>query len=123
MEYHFSAVAKPTYLHVTGSGTHSLDNIRRFFADVNVVHMESHLDALLVELRFVGPSLNIGEAYSIMVENRAIAARLTRFAYVDTNVEHLPERAEFVELAAQRMGVNVRAFRNVAAAEKWLSEE
>jgi len=122
MEYHFSAVVRPTHLHVIGSGPHSDDSIRRFFADTDRARLESQCDAVLLELRFVGPSLNLGDIYSIMLDNRADAARLKRIAYVDTNTEHLPDRGEFVELAANKLGVNCRVFRAVAEAETWLSE-
>jgi hypothetical protein len=120
MEYHFSAVAKPTHLHVIGTGTHSADNLRRLFADTERARLENQLDSVLIELRFVGPSLNVGGLYAIMIENQVDASRLRGFALVDTNTEHLPERKEFVELASHNMGINFRPFRTVADAEKWL---
>jgi hypothetical protein len=122
MEYHFSAVAKRTYLHVIGSGTNSVDNLRRLFVDTDRVRREKQLDAVLVEMRFLGPSLNLGDIYSIMLDNRADASRLKRIAFADTNTEHLPERGEFIELASSKLGVNCRVFRSVAAAEEWLGE-
>jgi hypothetical protein len=122
MEYDFSAVAKRTYLHVIGSGTHSPENLRRFFADTDRARLEKQLDAVLVELRFLGPSLNLGSLYPIMLDNRADASLLKRIACVDTNAEHLPERAEFVVLASHKLGVNFRVFRTVAEAETWLTE-
>ena len=121
MEYHFTAVAARTYLHVIGSGTHSADNVRRLLADTNRALIERHFDAVLIEVRFIGPSLDFGGIYSIIVDNRADASRMKRIAYVDTNAEHLPERTEFAELAANKLGVNARVFRTVAEAEKWLS--
>jgi hypothetical protein len=122
MEYHFSAVATRTHLHTIGSGTHCADNIRRLLADTNQVIIEKQLDAVLLEMRFIGPSLDFGRIYSIIVDNRADASRMKRIAYVDTNAEHLPERTEFAELAANKLGVNARVFRTVAAAEHWLTE-
>jgi hypothetical protein len=122
MEYHFSAVATRTHLHAIGSGTHCADNVRRLLADTTQVIIEKQLDAVLLEVRFIGPSLDFGRIYSIIVDNRADASRMKRIAYVDTNAEHLPERTEFAELAANKLGVNARMFRTVAAAEQWLTE-
>ena len=120
MDYHFTAIAKPTYLHAVGSGVHTADNIRRFLLDTNRIVCEQHFDAVLLELRFAGPSLDFGSIYSIVVENRADASLVKRIAYVDTNTEHLPDRTEFAELAANKLGVNARVFRTVAEAESWL---
>lgn len=121
MDYQFTAIQTRTHLHAIGSGTHSPDNIRRLLADTNRVLLEKKLDAVLLEVRFIGPSLDFGRIYSIIVDNRADASLVRRIAYVDTNVEHLPERTEFAELAANKLGVNARVFRTVAEAEQWLS--
>ena len=120
MDYRFTATATSTHLHVIGSGTHSADNLRRLLADTNRMMIEQRFDAVLLEMRFVGPSLDFPAIYSVIVENRADAMLLKRIAYVDTNAEHIPDRTEFAELAANRMGVNARVFRSIAGAETWL---
>jgi hypothetical protein len=121
MEYQFTAIATPAYLHVIGLGAHSTENIRRLLADTNRTLLERGLDRVLLEVRFIGPSLDFAGIYSIVVDNRADASLVKRIAYVDTNAEHLPERTEFAELAANKLGVNARVFRTVAEAERWLS--
>ena len=120
MEYQFTAIAKPNYLHAIGAGVHSAENLRRFLLDTNRHVRAQHFNAVLLEVRFTGPSLDFGSIYSIIVENRADASLIKRIAYVDTNVEHLPDRTEFAELAANKLGVNARVFRTVAEAESWL---
>ena len=121
MDYHFTAVATRTHLHAIGSGKHCAENIRRLLADANRSLIEHKLDAVLLELRFIGPSLDFGGIYSIIVDNRADASLVKRIACVDTNVEHLAERTEFAELAANKLGVNARVFRTVPEAERWLT--
>ena len=120
MDYRFTAIVMPTYLHTIGSGKHSSENIRRLLTDTNRVLIENRLDSVLLEVSFAGPSLDFGGIYSIIVDNRADASLVKRIAYVDTNAEHLPERTEFAELAANKLGVNARVFRTVVEAEDWL---
>ena len=120
MDYHFSVAQAPSHLHAIGSGVHSPENLRRFLADTHREVLAHGCKAVLLEVRFTGPSLGFASLYSIVVANSADAATLARIAYVDRNTEHLPERAEFAELAANKLGVNVRVFRSIADAEKWL---
>jgi hypothetical protein len=122
MDYQFTAVPARTHLHTTGSGTHSPENLRRFLTDTHRVVLEQRWDAVLLEMQFSGPSLDLGNLYSIIVEKSTDAAILRRIAYVDRNTEHLPERAEFAELAANKLGVNARVFQTVVDAERWLQD-
>ena len=120
MEYEFTANVTSTHLHAIGSGTHSPENLRRFLADTHQAVLEHECVAVLLEVRFVGPSLDFGNLYAIIHDNKGDASLMKRIAYVDTNLEHLPERAEFAELAANKLGLNARVFRRVADAERWL---
>jgi len=79
--------------------------------------------AVLLELNFSGPSLDLGSLYSIILDNRTDASMLRRIAYVDTNRQHLPDRAEFVELAASKLGLNARVFHSIDDAERWLQSD
>lgn len=78
-------------------------------------------EAVLLEVKFTGPSLNLSSLYSVIVQNSTDASIMKRIAYVDDNIkEHLPERAEFAELAANKLGLNARVFRTVEDAKRWL---
>lgn len=123
MTYHFTAIAKRTHLHAIGSGTHSPEHLRKFLADTHRKVLECRSDAVLLEVNFTGPSLDLGSLYSIIVDNSSDASLLKRIAYVDSNSQHLPERAEFAELAANKLGLNARVFRTIAEAERWLCGE
>jgi hypothetical protein len=120
MDYQFIANPSPTHLHAIGAGTHSPENLRRFLGDTHRAVLEHRSTAVLLEVRFQGPSLDFGNLYAIIVDNKVDASLMKRIAYVDTNTGHLPERAEFAELAANKMGINARVFRSVADAERWL---
>ena len=122
MEYDFVYIERRTYLHVIGSGTHSIDNINRFFADTNRVRTEKQFDSVLIEMRFVGPSLHFGGIYSIIVDNLRDASLVKRIAYVDTVAEHLVDRTEFAALAGRKLGLRGGVFRTVDEAQAWLGE-
>ena len=120
MDYQFTLIPTSTYLHTIGSGTHSPENLRRFLADTHRAVLARQCTAVLLEVRFSGPSLDLASLYSIINDNRIDASMMKRIAYVDTNTQHLPERAEFAELAANKLGLNARVFRNIIDAEQWL---
>jgi hypothetical protein len=122
MDYQFTAIPTSTYLHAIGSGAHSPENVRRFLADTYRAVLARQCTAVLLEVRFSGPSLDLATLYAIIQDHRPQAAMLKRIAHVDTDTQRLPERAEFVELAANRLGLNARMFRSVIDAEQWLQE-
>ena len=121
MEYDFVSIVKDRYLHVIGSGAHSVEDVRRFLLDTNQARIASGLDAVLLEARFVGRSLNFGGIYSIIADNQSHSLLVRRIAYVETVAEH--RHTDFAELAAHRLGLNARMFRTIVEAEKWLSSD
>jgi len=122
VDYQFTAIASPTHLHAIGSGTHSADNLRRFLTDTHHAAVAQNARSLLLEVRFAGPSIDLASLYAIIQDKSVDAALMKRIAYVDTT-QRLPERAEFAELAANKLGVNARAFRCVADAQRWLESK
>jgi hypothetical protein len=123
MSYEFKVERAPKYLHVTGRGDNSEDNLRRFLLDSYRAAVEHDCDTLLMELNFAGRSLSIGSIYSVIAERSSDGSQLRHVAFVDTNLEHPRERGEFAELAASRMGVSVRCFPSVAEARRSLEEQ
>jgi hypothetical protein len=122
MDYHCTIEQKPTYLHLIGSGAHTESNARRFLVDAYTAALERKCGSLLLEMRFSGPSLSLGKIYSVISQGSPDGSALERIAYVDANAEHVPDMAKFAELVARNRGVNVRLFRDVPDAERWLSE-
>ena len=123
MEYHFTIEQHPTHLHVTATGDTTRENVRRFLFDAYQASIAHQRQSLLLEMRFSGPSLDLGAIYSVISERSLDGATLGRIAYVNASPEHTPDVAEFAELAAQNRGVSVRLFRTVDEAKRWLEQE
>jgi hypothetical protein len=121
MTYEITIERAPTYLHVTGRGEHTADNLRRFLLDAYRAAIEHDCDTLLIELSFAGRSLSVGDIYSVISERSGDGAQLRHVAWVDNDPEH-HERAEFAELAARRLGVSVQFFPTLAEARLSLQE-
>jgi hypothetical protein len=122
MAYHFAVEKRATYLHITGAGALTEQNLRRFLLEAYQASVKQKCDSLLLEMSFSGPPLNLHSIYSVIADRSPDGARLRRIAYVDTNTPHAIDPAEFAELTAKNRGVNVRLFRNLPGAERWLQE-
>ena len=123
MDYRFTIEQHPTYLHAIATGDTTPENVRRFLLDAYHASIGRQRQSFLLELRLSGPSLDLASIYSVISERSFDGAMLGRIAYVDSSPEHASEMAEFAELAAQNRGVNVRLFRTVDAARRWLEDE
>lgn len=93
-----------------------------FLIDSHNAAVERRKERLLLDMRFLGRSLNLGSAYTVIADRSPHGAKFERIAYVDANHERAPEDAEFAETAAQNRGVNVRLFRTLTDARQWLEE-
>jgi hypothetical protein len=122
MAYHSTIKQYPTYIHVTGVGANSKENVREFLIDAYQASVERECRSLLLEMSFSGPSLGLGSIYSVIAERSPEGSMLERIAYVDANPEHALDAAEFAELAAKNQRVNVRLFRSRGEAERWLQD-
>ena len=122
MPYQFAVEEAPTYLHAVGTGDRTPENLRQFLIDSHNAAVERRKERLLLDMRFLGRSLNLGSAYTVIADRSPHGAKFERIAYVDANHERAPEDAEFAEMAAQNRGVNVRLFRTLTDARQWLEE-
>jgi hypothetical protein len=122
MAYHFKSEEHATYLHAIGAGERTEENARRFLIDAYRASVERQRDSLLVEVRFSGPHMDLRSIYSVIAERSPDGATLRRIAYVDGVTAPAIDPAEFAELAARNRGVNVRLFRNVSEAKRWLED-
>jgi hypothetical protein len=121
--YEFTVMPAPTHLHIRATGDNTRESLNRFLIDAYRAAVTRNCDSVLLELNLSGESLSVGSIYSIVCERSSDALRMKRIAYIDTNSAHVPDRAEFAELAASRLGVNARLFRSVADAERWLKSD
>ena len=122
MTYRVTVEQYPTYLHIIGTGSNTAANARQFLFDAYRAAVERNCSSILVDMRFSGPSLDLGSIYSVIAERSGDGSNLDRIAYVEANPNHRFEAAEFAELVAQNRGVNVRLFQNVDDAARWLQD-
>ena len=75
-------------------------------------------EVAVLDMRLDGPSMGTTNIFSVVQERSGEGRELRRIAYIDAARE--PERAVFAETVARNRGVNVRFFRSVEDAKKWL---
>jgi hypothetical protein len=121
MEYHLRLVAHPAYLHASVAGTHSAENAARFLREVREACLREGVSAVLLEVRFSGPSLATGSIFSVISQESAEGRALRKIAYVDAS-DRDPAKIKFAETVALNRGVNVRLFASVEEAGRWLAE-
>ena len=121
MPYQLTLEEHPAYLHAKVSGTHSPENLLRFLREAYAACMERGQSALLLEVAFSGPSLDVTSIFGVILEGSADAVKLGKIGYVDASPRD-PERMRFAETVALNRGVNVRLFRDIDSARKWMSD-
>ena len=121
MEYHLSLVPHPGYLHASVTGTHSAQNAARFLREVREACTRQGVSAVLLEVRFSGPSLATGSIFGVISQESTEGKSLRKVAYVDAS-DRDPAKIKFAETVALNRGVNVRLFANVEEAGRWLAE-
>ena len=122
MQYEFSALEYPTYLHARATGLHSAKNLLRFLVEANAALERSGRVSLLLELALAGPCLHGGLIHEIVAEHSPDSTRWSRIAYLDLSAERSVEHMRFAETLARNRGVNIRLFRALAPARYWLTE-
>jgi len=121
-DYALTLEEAPGYLHAVASGERTAANARRFLEDSYRACVRLGHDALLLEVRFSGPSLPLGSIFAVIKDRAMDGASLRRIAYVEANLRD-GEQPKFAELVALNRGVNVRLFARLDAAREWLSAE
>lgn len=121
-DYAMTVEENPGYVHAMATGERTAANARRFLEEAYQACVRLGRDALLVEVRFDGPSLPLGSIFAVIKDRAMDGASLRRIAYVEPNLRDA-EQASFAELVALNRGVNVRLFADIAAARAWLSGE
>ena len=120
MPYQLTVEEHRGYLHAIATGTHSAQNVLRFLAEAHEACVKSGHTSVLVEVNFTGPSLDVTSIYRVISQRVADATKLARVAYVDSSGRDA-NRKEFAESVALNRGVNVRFFRDLEAARRWLA--
>lgn len=119
--YSFTLDVQPTYLWARGFGDRTPQNMLRFFKDVYESCAEQGIWSVLLEISFTGPSMGTTNVFEVVSKGSRDGMKLERIAYVEAGLGDV-ELARFAETVAVNRGVNVRLFRDTAAARAWLSE-
>lgn len=108
------------YMHAKATGAHSPQNAARFLREAHQACLKRGFDSLLLELALDGPSLPPAEIFAVVADRSFEGSKLRRIAYVDPS-ERDPGKMKFAETVAINRGVNVRLFRDIAEAHRWLA--
>jgi hypothetical protein len=121
-EYRLAVEPHPTYMRATVTGPRTPDNARRFLKESFAACVRAGRDALLLEMRLEGPSLDPSAIFGVISGGAPDGQTLRRIAYVDPMAASRTGPA-FATMVATNRGVNVRLFGDVSAAEAWLRSE
>lgn len=121
MAYQIDLEEHPGYLHAKASGEHTAPNVGRLLQDAYAACVQRGYTAVLLEVNFVGESLEFSSIYEVIAQRSMVGTKLKRVAYVDASTRN-PDRMRFAETVAINRGVNVRLFRNLDDAKRWLLE-
>jgi hypothetical protein len=121
MKYHLTLVPHPGYIHASVTGTHSAENAARFLREVREACAKLEVSAVLLEVKFSGPSLATGSIFGVIAQESVAGKALRKVAYVDPS-DRDPAKIRFAETVAINRGVNVRLFATAAEAARWLEE-
>ena len=120
VSFNLTIDVQPTYLRARVVGDRTPQNAMRFLKEVYEACAEQGIWSLLIEMNFTGPSLDIGNIFEVISKGSRDGMKLERIAYVEASLGDI-EKARFAETVAVNRGVNVRLFRDVEAAQAWLS--
>ena len=122
MSYVLTGTTEDGYLHFTVIGENSPDTVAGYMEEVRAAHARDPLPGILIEENLAGEGLAISEIFSLVAEGASESwSGLRAMAYVDANPRHDPASMRFAENVAVNRALNVRVFRDVAAARAWLT--
>jgi len=123
MDYRLAIVERASHLHATVSGPNTRENVLRFLKEAYEACVARGKTAVLLEMDLTGPSLDTSSIFNVIAERSGDGARLRKIAYVDLSLARDDGKARFAETVAVNRGVNVKLFRDVAEAQKWLAKD
>lgn len=121
MSYKVTFEDKPTYIHVTVTGSNSYETVSRYMSDIYEECRKQDCFRVLIEERLDGPRLDGMEIFSLASEGSAKwPGKFEAVAYID---ENMGDMAQFAETVAVNRGMPVSTFNNVDDAKNWLSRQ
>jgi hypothetical protein len=117
--YKLTTIQKPTYLHFIITGKNTVENIGRYFEEINRECAARKVFRILVEERLDGPRLDVIKVLELISEQSCkYRGIFEAIAYADLNAEG--NSMNFIENVAVNRGLPMSVFSTVADAEKWL---
>ena len=117
--YKLTTIQKPTYLHFIITGKNTVENIVRYFEEINRECTARNCFRILIEENLDGPRLCVMKVLEFITEESCKSRGLFEaIAYVDINA--VGDSMKFIENVAVNRGLPMFVFSTVADAEKWL---
>jgi hypothetical protein len=109
------------YLYARATGPRTAENAQRFLREAYEACVKEGYPALLLEMSLTGPALDMASVFRVIANRAPDGAKLRRIAYIEPSPTDLPS-ALFAETVANNRGVNVRLFKDVERADRWLTD-
>jgi hypothetical protein len=119
--YQLTLEERRSHLHARVIGERTAGNARRFLEETYSACVANGYSNVLLEIHLCGSSLDHATIGRVIGDYAANGAKLRKIAYVQPQAAD-PAVPYVAERAAIDSGMNVRVFRDVAAAERWLGE-
>lgn len=121
MEYKIDIEERAGHLFVNVWGRNTTESITRYSNDVREACMRLGQTRILIVVNLIGENLSLLDVYRSVSAGSELARDMgMRVAYVDANPERTTDNMNLAEDVAATRGIDVRTFRSVAEAEKWL---
>lgn len=121
MDYRITIDNRPGHLFVNVWGRNTTESITRYSNDVREACIRLRQTRVLIVVNLVGENLSMLDVYRSVSAGSELARDMgMRVAYVDANPVRTTDNMILAEDVAATRGIDVRTFRSVADAEKWL---
>jgi len=121
LAYQLTLEERRSHLHARVIGERTAENARRFLEETYTACVANGYSSVLLEVHLSGPSLDHTTVRGVIGDCSASGTKLRKIAYVQPVVDD-PAVPYIAERAAINRGMNVRVFKDVTAAERWLTE-
>jgi len=122
MSYSLVFTDKKKYLHVQVTGTNSVETVRSYTSEIFQMCDAKAIRAVLIEENLAGPGLPLSDIFQLVSGASKQILKMPWIAVVDINPAHNQDHMKFAENVGVNRGIKLRAFPDVASAEKWLLE-
>ncbi len=124
MAYILNAELRSSYLYITVTGENTYDNVVSYLSEVRDKCMQYKCPNVLIVENLVGPGLDTFNIYDLISKVHEQTLQMVRkIAYVDINPAHNADAMKFAENVAVNLGVFVRVFLTIPAAEQWMVKQ